>query len=271
MRPLESGEWKSGITYYEPNKLVVRGYRLDEMIGRLSFADGIFLILRGRLPSPAESDLMNAMLLAELDHGLLAPSAQAARIVISGARESVQGAVAGGVLTLGNVHGGAIEDAARVFQEGVTRARVEELTLARMAETLLREHQEAGKRIPGFGHPIHTDDPRTRRLFALAEQHHFGGEHVELARAMEAAVPLVLGKALPINVDGAVAAIISDMGFDWRLGRGLFIIGRVPGLVAHVYEELTEERPMRTARLATRYVGPPEQPLPPENQEREGK
>ncbi|MDI6871034.1 MAG: citryl-CoA lyase [Bacillota bacterium] len=265
------GEWKSAITYYEPNKLVVRGYRLDELIGRLSFADGVFLILRGRLPSPAESDLMNAMLLAEIDHGLLAPSAQAARIAISGARESVQGAVAAGVLTLGNIHGGAIEDAAEVFQEGVARARAEERTLAETARRIVHEHQEAGRRIPGFGHPIHTDDPRTKRLFQLAEQHRFGADHVALAREMEQAIPEILGKALPINVDGAVAAIISDMGFDWRLGRGLFIIGRVPGLVAHVYEELTEERPMRTARLVTRYVGPPEQPLPAELGERGGK
>ncbi|HOZ09012.1 MAG TPA: citrate/2-methylcitrate synthase, partial [candidate division Zixibacteria bacterium] len=118
-------------------------------------------------------------------------------------------------------------------------------------------------RMPGFGHRLHNIDPRTGKLFALADRHGYRGRHIDLCRAIEKALAEKLGKELPINVDGAIAAVISDMGFDWRLGKGFFIISRVPGLVAHVYEEMTREKPMR--RLGPppfKYDGPPDRDIP---------
>jgi citrate synthase len=100
-------------------------------------------------------------------------------------------------------------------------------------------------RMPGFGHRLHNVDPRTVKLFEIAKKCKFSGRHIELSRAVEKALAEKLGKKLPINVDGAIAAVISDMGFDYRLGKGFFIISRVPGLLAHAYEEMTRERPMR--------------------------
>ena len=116
--------------------------------------------------------------------------------------------------------------------------------------------------MPGFGHRLHKVDPRTARLFAIAERHGYKGRHIEMCKAIEKALAEKTGRQLPINVDGAVAAVISDMGFDWRLGKGFFIISRVPGLLAHAYEEMTREKPMRKlGPLPYEYDGPPDREI----------
>ena len=116
--------------------------------------------------------------------------------------------------------------------------------------------------MPGFGHRLHNIDPRTAKLFSIAEKHGFKGKHIELCKALESALAEKLGKKLPINVDGAIAAVISDMGFDWQLGKGFFIISRVPGLIAHAYEEKNRERPMRKlGPLPFEYDGPGEREI----------
>ena len=135
-------------------------------------------------------------------------------------------------------------------------------TVETMATLLVNESIEKKKRIPGFGHRIHTADPRTKRLFELAEQLHIAKDHVALSKAIETALEKSQGKKLPINVDGAIAAIISDMGFDWRLGKAFFLLGRVAGLTAHVYEEQTQEKPMREMfSIDYGYTGPDERDL----------
>jgi citrate synthase len=113
------------------------------------------------------------------------------------------------------------------------------------AREFLKDLKESGKRASGFGHRLHTQDPRTQKLFALAEELHLAGRHVRIAREVEEELKGQLGRALPINVDGAIAALLCDLGFPPEIGNAFFIIARVPGLVAHIHEEQTRMRPMR--------------------------
>ncbi|RKX26881.1 MAG: citryl-CoA lyase, partial [Candidatus Zixiibacteriota bacterium] len=211
-----------------------------------------YLILKGELPIKAEAELMNAILVASIDHGASPPSVLGTRTVVSGGN-SLNAAIAGGVLVIGDTHGGAIEQSAKIMQEWVKKGG--ETTA--LAEQLVDWLKENKKRMPGFGHRLHNVDPRTAKLFEIAARHGYSGKHIELCKAIESTLAKKLGKKLPINVDGAVAAVISDMGFDWRLGKGFFIISRVPGLLAHAYEEMTREKPMRKlGPLPFEYDGP---------------
>ncbi len=239
--------WKTAITDIGPGKIRVRGYAITDIMEKLSYAEAVYLILKGELPSKAEAELMNAVLVSSLDHGSSPPSVLGTRTVVSGGN-SLNAAIAGGVLVIGDTHGGAIEQSARIMQEWV--AKNEGADAAAVASKLVDWLTENKRRMPGFGHRLHNVDPRTLKLFEIAARHGYSGKHIELCKAIESALAEKLGKKLPINVDGAIAAVISDMGFDWRLGKGFFIISRVPGLLAHAYEEMTRERPMRK-------LGPP--------------
>lgn len=245
-------KWQTSITEIGPGKIRVRGYDIVEMMDKLSFAQAIFLILRGELPDEKQSRMMEAILVSSIDHGATPPSVLGARTVMSGGN-SLNAAVAGGVLVIGDTHGGAIEQSARIIQElALKEGSVEEL-----AAQLVADMRAAKKRMPGFGHRLHKTDPRTVKLFEIAATLDYSGRHTDLARAIEAELEKASGRRLPINVDGAIAAVISDMGFDWRLGKGFFMISRVPGLIAHTYEEMTTQRPMR--QLGNRnfeYTGP---------------
>ncbi len=250
-------KWKTGITDIGPGKINVRGYKITDIMEKLSYAETVFLILKGELPSKAEAELMNAILVASIDHGASPPSVLGSRTVMSGGN-SLNAAIAGGVLVIGDTHGGAIEQSAKIMQEWVKKDKDAEST----ATEILVWLKENKRRMPGFGHRIHKVDPRTAKLFEIAAKHGYSGKHIELCKAIEKAMEEKLGRKLPINVDGAIAAVISDMGFDWRLGKGFFIISRVPGLLAHTYEEMTRERPMRKlGPMPFEYDGPEEREI----------
>jgi citrate synthase len=252
--------WKTGITDIGENRIRVRGYDIADIMGKLSYAETVFLLLKGELPSPAEAELMNAILVSSIDHGASPPSVLGTRAVVSGGN-SLNAAIAGGILVIGDWHGGAIEQAAKTLQEWAGKMD-DDSQATQVAEQLAGWLKEKKRRMPGFGHRIHTADPRTPRLFEIAEKHGYRGKHIELCRALEKVLGAKLGKQLPINVDGAIAAVISDMGFDWRLGKAFFIISRVPGLVAHAYEEMTRERPVRKlGPLPYEYDGPPDREI----------
>jgi len=245
-------KWKTAITDIGPGKIRVRGYSITDIMEKLSYAETVYLILKGELPSKAEAALMNAILVSSIDHGASPPSVLGTRTVVSGGN-SLNAAIAGGVLTIGDTHGGAIEQSAKILQELATKGD----DIDRIASELVDWLKEQKMRMPGFGHRLHNVDPRTSKLFEIAERHGYKGKHIELCKAIEKALAEKLGKKLPINVDGAIAAVISDMGFDWRLGKGFFIISRVPGLLAHAYEEMTRERPVRKlGPMPYEYDGP---------------
>jgi citrate synthase len=263
--------WTSKITKVEPNHLVTRGYRQEDLIGRVPFSHVVYLLLKGELPSPAQGAMIDAILTACIDHGVTPPSAIAARTVASGG-VPLPTAVAAGVLAIGDAHGGAIEKGARFLQDGVQRMKEEHRSPSDMAALLVRETREKKQRILGFGHRVHTADPRTARLFTLAKELDIAGDHCALSRAIEGELERTMEKKLPINVDGAIAAISSDMGFDWRLGKAFFILGRVAGLSAHVFEEQTLCKPMRKlATIDCEYDGPKERDLPKEYASTQGR
>jgi citrate synthase len=254
-------KWTTKITKVEPNHLVTRGYRQEDLIGNVSYSSAVYLLLRGNLPNNEHGRMMDAILTACIDHGVTPPSSMASRVVASGG-VPLPTAVAAGILSIGDAHGGAIEKGAKFLQDGIVRMKKEGKTIDEIAEILVMESQKQKKRILGFGHRIHTSDPRTKRLFLLSKKLKITGKHIALSKAIEKELEIQTGKKLPINVDGAIAAISSDMGFDWRLGKAFFLIGRVAGLTAHVYEEQTEQKPMREIFTCNcDYNGPKERKL----------
>jgi citrate synthase len=254
-------KWTTKITKVEPNHLVTKGYRQEDLIGNVPYSHVVYLLLKGDLPSNEHGKMIDAILTACIDHGATPPSSIASRIVASGG-VPLPTAVAAGVLSIGDAHGGAIEKGAKFLQEGVYRMVDEGKTVDEIAKLLVSESREQRKRILGFGHRVHTADPRTKRLFTLADELNISGSNIALSKAIERELTAQTGKNLPINVDGAIAAITSDMSFDWRLGKAFFLIGRVAGLTAHVYEEQTEYKPMRKMfNDESEYDGPGERDL----------
>jgi succinyl-CoA synthetase alpha subunit len=252
--------WHSAITRIEPNKVAVRGYDIAEIMGRVSFGAAVYLILTKELPSPAVARLMDAILVSSIDHGATPPSALAARTVASSGA-TLSASVAAGVMSINRHHGGAIEDCARQLKAITDRAARESISLNEAATRTLATMSESGERMPGFGHRLHTKDPRTARLFELAREAGVDGVHMQAARAVEKAFADAK-KSLPVNVDGAIGAILADLGMNPAAFNGIFMIARTPGLIAHIIEEQTREKPMRRIDPVNHgYDGPPARSL----------
>ncbi len=235
--------WQTAITQIEPNRVAVRGYDIADLMGKASFGSAVHLILTGSLPSPAIGRLMDGILVASIDHGATPPSALAARTVAS-TGASLSAAVAAGIMSINRHHGGAIEDCARQLKLIADASVKESISMQGAASKYLASIKEAGERMPGFGHRYHTNDPRTARLFELAREAGVDGVHMQAARAVEACFAAAK-KPLPMNVDGAIGAILADIGLNPAVFNGIFMIARTPGLVAHVVEEQSREKPMR--------------------------
>lgn len=227
---------KSGLGRSTTDQIFVRGHDLAaDLIGKVSLGDVAFLELKGRLPSTQESVMFNALVVTLVEHGLT-PSTIAARLTYFGAPESLQAAVAAGLLGMGDRFGGSIEQAARTLQEAPPDG-----DLRRIARQIVESHRTSKQVIPGIGHPIHKPaDPRATRLFALASENGFAGRHVALMQLIAEEATSLYGRDLPVNATGAIAAIATEMDFPWRITRGLAVMARAIGLVAHVQEEMDE-------------------------------
>jgi citryl-CoA lyase len=201
---------------------------------------------------------MDAILVSSVDHGVTPPSALATRVVRSGGNP-LNAAVAAGVLAIGDSHGGAIEQCAKLFQERL-KTRDEGPEITALATIIVEEFHEKQKRMPGYGHRIYQRDPRTLKMFQIAQDQGVADRGVQLATAIQDELERRSGgKPLPVNVDGAIAALMTDMFIDWRLGKGFFILSRTAGLVAHAYEEGVREKPMRSfGHTLPEYDGPAE-------------
>ena len=237
------------ITDVQPNRLSTRGYNQEELITNLSYAEMVFLILKGRLPKENESKMFNHILVSFCDHGVTPPSTQAARIIASSGA-NLNNAVAGGLLSFGKNHAGAIEKAMNLFQNSIKTLKLGETDpddvnkkIARLAIDIVNQYESKSRRIPGFGHRYHDKDPRAVRLLDLAILESAIGPHTKLALVIESI--LSERKGICLNVDGVNAGLLSDMGFDSQMGLGIFMIGRLPGLIAHSYEEIKEEEKFR--------------------------
>jgi citrate synthase len=238
--------WQTALTSIAPNQILIRGYPLDEMMGRLGFAEAVYLLLMGELPTPAIGRMLNAVLVSSLDHGVTPPSTLAARnVATSGA--PLKDCVAAGILAFGPHHGGDIESCMR-FLDGGLRLMRSGKTLQESAEAIVSECVGLNQVPPGFGHRFHSRDPRAARLFQMALELELEGEHTRLMRAAERALTPHqerFHRSLQANVDGAIAAISADLGFAYELGNAIFLISRLPGLIAHAHEERTRQAPMR--------------------------
>lgn len=251
--------WRTAIVDARDGQIRIHGYAVTALMTGRTFSDTIFLLHQGRLPTSAERGLLDAILTAVADHGSGAPSCAAARLAASGNRQSVSAAVAAGILAIGDDHGGAGLGCMELIAEGVALATREQLTLGEAAARLVADARARGRRLPGFGHRMHAADPRTAILFDLAREGGIAGRGVAFVEAMEPALAAAV-KPMPINVDGALAAVLHDMGFSPVFGRLVFIIGRVAGLTAEVAEELRREKPMRI-RIPVEYDGEAARPL----------
>jgi citrate synthase len=220
--------------------ITVRGHDLvQDLIGKVSLGDMAFLELKGRLPTANESTVFNALAVTLVEHGMT-PSAIATRMTYFGAPESLQGAVAAGLLGIGDRFGGSVEEAARTLQEALEGAGANADPIA-VARQVVASHKARKRPIAGLGHPIHKPiDPRTPRLFAIAADNGFSGRFVELMQAISAEASRSYGRELPVNATGAIGAIASELDIPWRVTRGLAVMARAIGLVGHVQEELQE-------------------------------
>src|SRR5258708_24741790 len=248
--------WRTAIVDAGPMHLRVRGHDVLELMKEASFTDLIFLLHHHRLPSHGDRRLLDAILIGVAEHGAGAPSCAAARLAASGNRQSLSAAVAAGVLTIGDEHGGAGSGCMELIAAGLERARRESLSFDDTARRIVDEAKSARKRLPGFGHRVHLAiDPRVDVLFTLAEESGLAGNGIRFARALEAAIGERI-KPIPLNIDGALAAVLFDLGLPSMVGRLIFIVGRVPGLSAEVLEEHTREKPMRI-KIPVAYDGVP--------------
>jgi citrate synthase len=253
--PLEP--WRTAITQCDDESIWYQGFDVNALMQSSTFAETVFLLHKGRMPQAGERRVIDAILIAIADHGPGSPSAVAMRTVATGNRQAPEAAIAAGILAIGDAHGGAGLACMRIITDALGRATSEDQSIAVAAERVAADVKATKTRLPGFGHRTHSTDPRTVTLLKLAHETGVASDGVEFAEALERAIATHI-KPLPMNVDGAIAAVMYDLGFPPLLGKLMFIIGRVAGLSAQLVEEYTRERPMRV-RVPVAYDGPPPQ------------
>jgi len=213
--------------------LIIRGEKLSSLMEKGSFSDAIFLLLSGKNPTAKESQLFSALLVSAIDHGMGTTSSMTSRFVMSTGND-LNTAVGAGVLALGKYHGGAIEEA------------MKQLSSSEKPEVYVASAIKNKTILFGFGHKIYTDhDPRVQQLLKLCKKIDFKSMYIDRALAVERSIEKIKGKKLVLNIDGFIAAALLGMGFSPSVGKGVFIIGRIPGLVAQAVEEKEREKPVR--------------------------
>lgn len=252
--------WRTAIATSDDTHLWIRGYDVTALMTGAGFTETIFLLHQGRLPNVGERRLLDAILVGVADHGAGAPSCAAARLVASGNRESLSAAVAAGVLAIGDVHGGAGLECMEWIAAAVALVAKDDISIGEAAQRMAADAHAKKTRVPGLGHRVHTTDPRTAVLFNMAREAGVAGNGIAVMEALERHVGATIQKPLPINIDGALAAVLHDLGFPPAFGRLVFIIGRVAGLTAEVAEEYAREKPMRI-RIPVEYDGEPPRTL----------
>jgi len=220
-----------------PDRVEVRGRDLaGDLMGRVGFTEYFHLLLTGEEPTDDQRFFLDVLLVSIAEHGLM-PSNVAARITLAADPESLQGAVAAGILGAGPVILGAAEQCALLLEAGRARI-VDGATLEAVAAEIAREIHSAGERMPGFGHPLHRPvDPRAERILALADERGVSGPSVALTRCLRDAVAAEWGRALPVNVSLPIAAVMLDLGYPAGVVKAVPILARTAGLLAHLAEE----------------------------------
>ncbi len=260
--------WKTSIVEIEPGVIRFRGYAVEDLIGRVTFSQMIWLLTRGELPEPRQAQLFEAALMAGVDHGPQAPSIAIARMAAT-CGVGLNNAIGSAVNVLGDIHGGAGEQAVELFADILQRidagADESAATKAGLAEFAANH----GRIIPGFGHRFHPIDPRSPRLLQLVDEAvaagTVSGRYARVARLIEAELATGKGKAIPMNIDGATAVIYAELGFPPPLARGLFCLSRSVGILAHAWEQTLQggrNKGPIPRRYLPRYDGPAPRKVP---------
>jgi len=255
-----SAWWSTALIDIRPGEIGIGGYPIQDLIGKLSFPEMIWVMLRSELPTAERAKLLEAAMVAAVDHGPQAPSIAISRMAIT-CGLPINGAMASAINVLDDVHGGAGQQCMELYN---AIARAEDASVADAVEAeLTRFISERGKIVPGFGHRFHPVDPRSGRLLALVEAARgkgaVSGRYARIGTAVEKALERRKGARIPMNIDGATAVIYCELGFAPALGRGLFILSRSVGILAHAWEQSQQggriKGPMPPA-IPYRYTGP---------------
>jgi len=263
--------WSTSIIDMKPGMIRFRGYAIEDLIGRAGIADMVFLLTRGELPRPEAARLLEAALVAAVDHGPQAPSIAAARMAIT-CGVGINNAMASAINMLGDVHGGAGEQAVALYHAIAKRlgtsADNKRVATAVTAEIAALKKQGI-RHLPGFGHRFHPLDPRAPRLLELvdaaAKSGAVSGRFAAIGRAVEAELAKGAGRAIPMNIDGATGVVYAELGFPPPLCRGLFVLSRSVGALAHAFEEMqsgVRSKGPIPRHLIWDYTGPPPRRVP---------
>jgi len=266
LRQAAADWWRTSICDIAPGQIAYRGYPIEQLIGRISFPAMIWLMLRGELPTAGEERLLQAALVASVDHGPHAPSIAIAQMAVS-CGLPLNGAMASAINTLDDVHGGAGEQAITLYEDVLQRCDMLDIDQA-AAAAIDHFTETRGKYLPGFGHRFHPVDPRAAPLLALVDaavsDDTVSGRHAAAARAVERVMQQRKGRLIPMNIDGATAVIYGELGFAAPLARGIFCLSRAVGILAHAWEQTgrkdRNKGPM-PKQLGYRYEGPPRRSL----------
>jgi citrate synthase len=264
--------WSTAIIEMKPGMIRYRGYAVEELIGRVSFAEMVHLMTRGELPHPEAAKLLEAALVAAVDHGPQAPSIAAARMAIT-CGVGINNAMASAINMLGDVHGGAGEQCVALYNAIAARIGDGPADERRLAEAIAAEIDALAQRgirhVPGFGHRFHPRDPRAPRLLELVDRAAaagaVSGRFALIGRAIEARLAADKGRPIPMNIDGATGVVFAELGFPPPLCRGLFVLSRSVGALAHAFEELLSGERNKgpiPRQLIWTYTGPPARELP---------
>lgn len=250
----------TAISTSDAHSITIRGEDLcTGLMGKMGFTDFFFFLVTGNKPTDDQRFFTDAVLLAIAEHGLV-PSVQAARMTYAAGPEALQGAVAAGLLGCGSVVLGSTEAAGRFLSALVQQAKTEQRSFDDVARARLTECKQGRLPVPGYGHPQHSaGDPRAARLLQLADERGVAGEHIRMLNVVLGLIPEIMGKALPVNVSGAIPAVMLDVGYPLAALKGIPILARTAGLIAHLKEE--SERPIgfvlaNHAAQAIDYDGP---------------
>ncbi len=260
--------WDTAIIDIHPGEIAIRGYPIEQLIGRVRFPDMIWLMLRGELPTRGQSDLLEAALVPGVDHGPHAPSIAISCMAVS-CGLPVNGAMASAINVLDDVHGGAGQQCMEFYRQIAAQAG-DNGDVVEAATAVIQRHRDTGEKIvPGFGHRFHPVDPRTAPLFALVAKAvadgTVSGRWAAIGHAAEDALKAITGRHIPMNIDGITAVIFCELGFEPELGRGLFILSRSVGILAHAWEQKQRGRRMMgpmPKEIPYRYSGPARRAVP---------
>jgi citrate synthase len=255
--------WSTSIIDIHPGEIVVRGYPIQELIGELTFPQMVWLMLRGEVPSREQAKLLEAALVAAVDHGPQAPSIAISRMAVT-CGLPINGAMASAINALDDIHGGAGQQCMELYQSIAQRADAGESEQDAVEPELDRFIAERGKIVPGFGHRFHGIDPRAVKLLDLVRRAQaseiVSGRFARIGTLIEESLKRRKGRGIPMNIDGATAVIYSELGFAAPLGRGLFVLSRSVGILAHAWEQTQQggriKGPM-PPKIPFQYTGPP--------------